>query len=66
MATLTTKHRNALPKTSFALPDRRFPIQDINHARDALARAAQTATPAEQKQIKAAVHRRYPSIGKGK
>lgn len=64
MAKLTGKARKALPKKSFAVPaDRAYPIQDPAHARNALARVAQHGTPAEKAQVRAAVHRKYPSIG---
>lgn len=38
---LTTKARNALPASKFALPGGRYPIEDRNHAINAKARAAQ-------------------------
>lgn len=41
MAKLTTKKRNALPKAAFAGPDRSYPVNDENHAKNAKARAAQ-------------------------
>ena len=41
-----------------------YPINDPNHARNALARVAQHGSPAEQAKVRAAVHRRYPGIGK--
>jgi hypothetical protein len=63
----STKNRKKLSKKSFALPGKRkYPIPDEKHARNALARVAQHGTPAEQKKVKAAVKRRFPSIGKGK
>jgi hypothetical protein len=62
---LSTKDRTKLKKTSFALPGtRKYPIPDKAHARNALARVAQNGTPAEQKKVKAAVKKRFPSIGK--
>jgi len=64
---LSTKDRNKLSKKSFALPGKRkYPIPDKAHARNALARVAQHGTAAEQKKVKAAVHKRFPSIGKAK
>jgi hypothetical protein len=37
MAKLTTKERNALPAKDFVFPkQRKFPIEDASHARDAL------------------------------
>ena len=62
MAKLTTKARKALPAKSFAGPDRSYPINDANHARNALARASQNASPAEQAKIKAKVHAKFPGI----
>jgi hypothetical protein len=62
MAKLTSKGRNALAKSSFALPGRRYPIEDANHARNALARVAQHGTPSEKSRVRAAVKRKYPGI----
>lgn len=57
---LSAKQRNALPKTAFALPgERKYPIPDASHARNALARAA--GKP-EEAQVRAAVKKRYPGI----
>lgn len=67
---LTYKAKKALPRTSFAIPGKqdgvkgKYPIQDIEHGRNALARVSAHGTPSEKKQVRAAVHRRYPSIGK--
>ncbi|MCU1659059.1 MAG: hypothetical protein JWO57_3715 [Pseudonocardiales bacterium] len=61
----STKKRTKLSKKTFALPGKRkYPIPDKAHARNALARVAQNGTPAEQKKVKAAVKKRFPSIGK--
>jgi hypothetical protein len=63
----STNERKKLSKKSFALPGKRkYPIPDKAHARNALARVAQNGTPAEQKKVKAAVKKRFPSIGKKK
>jgi outer membrane protein TolC len=63
----STKNRKKLSKKSFALPGKRkYPIPDKAHARNALARVAQHGTKAEQKKVKAAVKKRFPSIGKKK
>lgn len=64
MAKLTTKTRNAIPTKSFALPGRRYPIEDKSHARNALSRVSGNGTPAEKAKVRAAVHRKYPGIGK--
>ena len=62
-----SKERKKLSKKSYALPGKRkYPIPDEKHARNALARVAQHGTPAEQKKVKAAVKKRFPSIGKPK
>lgn len=64
---LNTKQRKKLSKKEFALPGKRkYPIPDKAHARNALARVAQHGTSAEQKKVKAAVKKRFPSIGKSK
>jgi hypothetical protein len=58
-------NRKKLKKSSFALPDEeKYPIPDISHARNALARVAQHGTEAEQKKVRAAVEKKYPSLKK--
>jgi len=61
---LTTKARKAIPTKNFAGPDRSYPIQDKNHARNALARVSQYGTPALKARVRAKVHKKYPDIGK--
>jgi hypothetical protein len=61
---LTTKKRKALPTSTFALPGRRYPINDPNHARNALSRVSANGTPAEKAKVRSAVKRKYPGIGK--
>lgn len=62
MAKLTTKGRKAIKKSNFALPGKRaYPIEDASHARNALARSS--GKP-EAGQVRAAVKRKYPGIGK--
>lgn len=57
---LTSKARNDLKKGSFVFPGaRRFPIEDIGHARNALARSS--GKPEEAK-VRGAVHKKYPSL----
>ena len=65
MGTLTAEERNKLPTSDFALPGRRYPIPDINHARDALARVAQHGTPQEKIAVRRAVYRKFPSLKDG-
>jgi hypothetical protein len=66
MAKLTAKARESIPTKSFALPGRRYPINDPSHARNALSRVSGNGTPAEKATVRAAVHRKYPSIGQKK
>ena len=57
---LTTKQRNNLDTSDFAIPeDRAYPIHDLSHARNALARAS--GKP-EEGRVKAAVYKRYPQL----
>ena len=64
MAKLTTKKRNSLKSSTFVFPGtRKFPIPDASHARNALSRAGAQGGSVESK-VRAAVHRKFPSIGK--
>jgi hypothetical protein len=65
MAKLSAKERNALPEKDFAGPDRSYPIDTPNRARNALSRVSQYGYPELKARVRAAVHRKYPSIGKG-
>ena len=62
MAKLTTAERNAIPPEDFAGPNKSYPINDDNHARNALARVSQHGTPALQARVRSAVKRKYPNI----
>lgn len=64
MAKLTTERRNELPDSAFAGPDRSYPIYDRSHAQNALARVSQNGTPELKAKVTAAVHRKYPDMGK--
>lgn len=60
LAALTTKKRVGLPPAAFVFPkDKRYPIHDLAHARNALARAS--GKP-EEAAVKAAVYKRYPQL----
>ena len=61
---LTSKERDDLPAKDFALPGRRYPVEDKPHARNALARVSQHGTPAEKAKVRKKVHAKFPSIGK--
>lgn len=68
---LDTKERKALKKGSFAIPSKApgsgsYPIPDITHARNALARVAQYGTPEEKAQVRKAVYRKFPELKKNK
>lgn len=65
MAKLSTDARKRLPDSAFALPGKRkYPIEDRRHAANAESRVAQHGTPSEKATVDAAVHRRYPDMGK--
>lgn len=51
---------------NFALPGGRYPIHDIAHARNALARVSQNGTPEEKSKVKSAVAKKYPGVEQGK
>ena len=58
-------NRKKLKKSSFALPkEEKYPIPDIEHARNALARVSQHGSEAEKKKVRAAVEKKYPSLRK--
>jgi hypothetical protein len=60
-APLTSARRKKLATRVFAIPEeRKFPIHDASHARNALARASGTQYEAR---VRRAVCRRYPSMG---
>ena len=60
---LDTNARNHIANKNFALPGRHYPIEDITHARNALARVAQFGTPEQKAEVHRRVHAKYPSIG---
>jgi hypothetical protein len=64
MAKLTSQTRKALPSGDFALPGRRYPVEDKNHARNALSRVSQNGTPAERAAVRRKVSAKFPGIGK--
>jgi len=59
---LDANARSHIAPHNFALPGRRYPIEDVNHARNALARVAQHGTPEEKARVALAVHSKYPGI----
>ena len=62
MAKLTAKTRNALPGKSFAGPDRSYPVNDMSHAVNALARVSQHGTRELKAHVRAKVHKKFLDI----
>ena len=63
MAKLSTSARKALPTKDFAVSGRKYPINDANHARNALARVSEYGTSAEKAKVRAKVKAKFPNIG---
>lgn len=69
MAKLTAKTRNKIPKKEFGLPgERKFPMEDKSHARNAKSRASEMEnkgklSPSSKAKIDAKANR---VLGKGK
>lgn len=60
---LTAKGRNQIKEKNFAIPEKeKYPINDMAHARNALARVSQFGTEQERKEVREKVYRRYPSL----
>jgi hypothetical protein len=65
VAKMTSRQRKNLPASAFAIPGKRaYPIQNKAHARAALSRVAADGTAGQRAAVRAAVGRKYPSIGK--
>lgn len=71
MATFTAKGRKRIKKSNFALGPKkgtigkgRYPIHDLAHARNALARVAQHGTASEKAAVRSAVYKKYPALKK--
>jgi hypothetical protein len=63
MTKITYKEKKELPDSEFAVPEeRKYPIEDEAHARDALSRVSRFGTPEEKKEVYKAVAARYPDI----
>ena len=59
---LTAQGRKHIAEDNFALPGRRYPIHDLSHARNALARVAQHGSAEEQAAVRSAVYKKYPAL----
>lgn len=76
MAKLTYRQRKKMSKKSFIFPSRKkkgnragrgaYPIPDISHARNALARVAAFGTPSEKKIVREKVYKKFPQLKKRK
>lgn len=65
MTKLTAAGRKRIKAKNFALPGR-YPIHDLSHARNALARVSQFGTPAEKAIVRRKVYTKYPGLKKRK
>jgi hypothetical protein len=65
MAKLDKAARKNIPASEFALPGRRYPIEDKAHARNALARVSQKGSPAEKAGVRRKVGQAYPGLKQG-
>lgn len=59
---LTAKSRNALPAKDFAGPDGSYPVNDMNHARNALSRVSEFGSDELKARVRAKVHNKFPSL----
>lgn len=59
---LTTKKRNSLPETDFAVGNRKYPVENESHARNALSRVAVYGSPEEKAEVRAKVAKKFPGI----
>ncbi len=63
MGELSYRARKKLPDSAFAMRrERKYPIPDVAHGRNALARVAAEGTPREKRIVRRKVHERFPSI----
>ena len=63
MARLSSEERRRLPRSDFALPEKDgYPVSDEGHAKSALSRAKQFASPEEQGRIIAKVKSKFPRM----
>lgn len=74
MARLSFKSKQRLSKKTFATAPTKaakkkgakgsYPIPDASHARNALSRVSEFGSPAQKAQVRAAVKKHFPGIGK--
>ncbi len=67
MAKITYQQRKKLPASDFVFPKKRkYHIEDIAHARNALSRISRFGTASQIAKVRAAVYKRYPGLRKRK
>ena len=60
---LSYRQKKSLPSSEFGVPsERKYPIPDKAHARNALARVSAFGTSREKEQVRRRVHERFPTI----
>lgn len=60
---LTYRERQELPDSAFAIPEqRKYPIYNASHARNALARVSKFGTDSEKEKVCHAVSEKWPEI----
>lgn len=59
---LTAKKRNSLPTSDFAVGNRKYPVENESHARNALSRVAVYGTPEEKAEVRKKVSQKFPGI----
>lgn len=74
MAKLNARARKQIKPSNFASPKGQgsdpgkdqYPIHDRSHAQNALSQVQKHGTAAEKRKVRAAVARKYPTLGKNK
>lgn len=67
MSKITYQARERMPKSTFAEPKtRKYPIPDLSHARNALARVSGNGSSLEKEMVRREVARRFPQIKQAK
>lgn len=59
---LTSATRNSLSDLQFALPGRRYPIENASHARNALARISEYGSSVQKAKVRMKVKNKFPGI----
>ncbi len=64
---LTYAKKKRMRSSSFALPkERKYPIPDLIHARNALARVSANGTEKEKAIVRRKVYKKFPSLRPGR